>query len=556
MIEYVNVRFDQGFHVITGETGAGKSMLIDALSLIAGSRASSDWVRYGEDKAEIECLFDLPEDHEARVLLSNWGMEHPQDQLVIRREITKQGKSISRINGQLVNLSMLKELGEKIINIHGQHEHQSLLKTERHIHLLDAYCGSELKKVKKVYSATYQSYIQLKKQLKELQQGNQQNLQLLDVYRFQMEEIKNADLKLNEDAWLMEKKQKLSSAEKLFRTSSDGYDELNGNNGALDRIRNVMFRIEEIKDVDKEILQPIYEQISSAFYQLEDAAFHLRDYRDNIAFQPEKLAEIQDRLHVIHSLKRKYGSSIQEILDHYEHIKKQCEQIEHKDEYIEKIEQKLTENEKKLEKLANELTLIRKQFAERLSLQVESHLKDLNMEKTRFSVSIHTKRGHFQSEGQDEVEFMISPNPGEPLRPLSKIASGGEMSRIMLSLKSVFAELDQVPVLIFDEVDTGVSGRAAQAIAEKMSMLSRNCQVFSITHLPQVACMADIHYEIFKDVDHERTFTKVVKLDEDQRILELARMLSGVEVTETTEHHAKEMLVMAAEKKQSWNHFQ
>ncbi|CAM3589837.1 DNA repair protein RecN [Marinicrinis lubricantis] len=558
VIEYVSVTFYKGFHVITGETGAGKSMLIDALSLIAGGRASADLVRHGEDRAEIECLFELPNQHPALALLRELGMvseESEDHQVIIRREVTASGKSVARINGQLVNLSMLKQLGERIINIHGQHEHGSLLKTEEHIHLLDAYGGSEVYRVLDEYSAVYGRYSDIQKQLRILEQTSKQNLQMMDLFRFQIEEIENAKLKANEDEWLAEEKRKLGNAERLLHAASSAYDHLYGNAMALDQIRKSLHLLEDIVKFDQTTLGPVAEQISSAFYQLEDAAFNLRDYKENIEFNPERLEEIEERLNLIHSLRRKYGATTEEVLAHLEDIKQKYDQLENKDERIHELNGQLEQMKEQLRKLAARLTTLRSKAAHQLAEQIELQLKDLQMNKTRFDVRISQSEqlGPF---GQDTVEFMISPNPGEPLRPLHKIASGGELSRIMLSLKSIFAELDQVPVLIFDEVDTGVSGRAAQAIAEKMSRLSANCQVFSITHLPQVACMADIHYEITKTSDQERTYTKVERLDEAGRIKELGRMLGGVEITETTQHHAEEMLVMAAQKKQSWNHLQ
>ncbi|MFD2672781.1 DNA repair protein RecN [Marinicrinis sediminis] len=558
VIESIHVRFYEGFHVITGETGAGKSMLIDALGLIAGGRASSEWVRYGEDRAEIECLFELPAHHTAWALLQEWGIDQAECvQLVIRREITKQGKSISRINGQFVNLSMLKQLGQQIINIHGQHEHQSLLHTDQHIHLLDAFCDKRIEKLKQKYTSLYDTYLATKRKLEELRQHSQQNLQMIDLFRFQVEEIQKAELKSGEDEWLQEEKQKLANAEKLVQSSSAAYESLNGSRSALAEIQTAMQKVEGLIHVDEAKIRPIHEQITSAYYQLEDAAFSLRDYRDSVEFNPVRLDEIENRLASMQSLKRKYGATIDDILQHFTHIQEQLDQLEHKDERIHAFMIEMEEQEKELRLLAEDLTKLRTKGAHQLSKQVEQHLKDLQMGRTRFEVNMDRKKdGALSKDGQDDVEFMISANPGEPVRPLSKIASGGEMSRIMLALKSIFADVDEVPVLIFDEVDTGVSGRAAQAIAEKMSRLASQCQVFSITHLPQVACMADVHYEIAKHVARERTFTEVKMLDTTQRIQELARMLGGVEVTETTEEHAKEMLDMAAQKKQSWNHLQ
>ncbi|MFC5447973.1 DNA repair protein RecN [Paenibacillus aestuarii] len=562
VIEHVHIRFKSGFHVLTGETGAGKSIIIDALTLIVGGRGSSDLVRYGADKAEIEAMFDLPPSHPVWHTLSNLGIEaDPSEHLLIRREITASGKSSSRINGQLVNLTMLKETGEWLVNIHGQHEHQSLLDVEEHIHSLDQFAEAEIRAAKQTYQASYDAYIRLQKELRELQETSKQALQMLDLYRFQIDELTAAKLKVGEDEALIEEKRKLANAEKLYQSSSEAYDLLYATNRGLDATSKAVARLQDIVQLDPAKLGPLLEQAQSAYYQLEDAAFQLRDYRDDIEFNPERLDYIEQRLDMINSLRRKYGENIQEMLVYLEKIKREVDTIENKDEHMSRLESQLAQEEQKLALAALDLSHIRRSVAQQLAAQIEIELRDLQMERTQFRVQVEQaaderggievegRRVRFTRDGIDQVEFMMAPNPGEPLRGLSKIASGGELSRIMLAMKSIFARTDQIPVLVFDEVDTGVSGRAAQAIAEKMSALSRNCQVFSITHLPQVASFADVHFYIRKEVDQERTFTRVKDLPEDGQIEELARMLGGVEVTATTLHHAGEMLTMARNKK-------
>jgi DNA repair protein RecN (Recombination protein N) len=557
VIEYIHIHFKTGFHVLTGETGAGKSIIIDALSLIVGGRGSSELVRYGCDKAEIEAMFELPVGHPVWKAVHDLGVEaDPSENLVIRREITAQGKSSSRINGQLVNLTMLREAGDWLVNIHGQHEHQSLLKVDGHIHWLDVFGDTSIKDSKQIYLGSYDAYVRLKKELKDIQETSKQSLQMLDLYRFQMEEISSAELKIGEDEALAEEKRKLANAEKLYQSSSDAYEALYGTNRALDTARKAMQRLQDIVNLDPARLQPLLEQAQSAYYQLEDTAFQLRDYRDEIEFNPARLDEIEERLDTLSTLRRKYGEQIPDILQYLDTITHEVDTIENKDEHIRKLEAALADEEQRLVAAAAELSTRRQQIAEQLSGQIESELRDLQMERTQFRVNVERTaddRGielggvkiRFTRDGIDQVEFLMAPNPGEPLRGLSKIASGGELSRIMLAMKTIFARVDQIPVLVFDEVDTGVSGRAAQAIAEKLSVLSRNCQVFSITHLPQVACMADVHFYIHKEIDNERTYTKVNDLQSQGRIEELARMLGGVEVTETTLHHAGEMIAMA-----------
>ncbi|MFF2090235.1 DNA repair protein RecN [Paenibacillus sp. NPDC058174] len=559
VIEEVNVSFHHGFHVLTGETGAGKSIIIDALSLIVGGRGSADMVRYGCDKAEMEAMFDLNRNHPVWRVLERLGVHaSPDEMLVVRRELSSHGKSSSRVNGQLVTMTMLREIGECLVNIHGQHEHQSLLRTEQHMEWLDMFAGDLLIERKQSYRQVYQQLMKVKADLRELEETTRHNVQMLDLYRFQIEEITNAKLKPGEDERLTEEKRKLQYAGKRMDSVSEAYNLLHGGKG-LDALSKAITKLTDIQAYDPSRIAPLLEQLQSAFYQAEDAAFQLRDYRDGIDSDPEQLAIIDDRLDLIHSLKRKYGESIPDILAYLEKTSLERDKIENRDEYIDKLRQEQQVLYERALELATELSQLRAHASKRLSESIESELKQLQMNNTIFCVHMERIGGNnthsiseyvqLNSNGMDEAVFMLSTNPGEPLKPLSKIASGGEMSRIMLALKSIFAEIDQIPVLIFDEVDTGVSGRAAQAIAEKMSHLSARCQIFSITHLPQVACMADHHYEISKSVVGQRTCTSVAMLNLNTRIEELARMLGGVEVTEKTRHHAQEMLDLASRQK-------
>jgi DNA repair protein RecN (Recombination protein N) len=558
VIESVHLQFRQGFHVLTGETGAGKSIIIDALSLVIGARGSADLVRHGCERAEVEASFDIAADHPVWDALKRFGFEASYDEpLVIRREVTIQGKSAARINGRLANLSMLREIGEWLVNIHGQHEHQSLLKTDQHLKWLDLYGEAEIGPAKQRYRECYETYTALRKELRQLSETSQQALQMQDLYRFQQEEIAAAGLKIGEDECLAEEKRKLANAEKLYHHAAQSYELLYAGGKGLDAIGKALKHVQDIAPLDPNALNPILSQMQDAYYQLEDAAYQLREYRDAIEFRPDRLEEIERRLDAISLLKRKYGEQISDILAYLQNITEQLAAIENKDEKIAELKKRLDEETKRLVACASDLTDIRKTVALRLAGQIEEELRELHMEKTRFEVQMtrteddddQTVGWKVNRDGWDEAEFMISPNPGEPLRPLSKIASGGEISRIMLAMKAIFARVDRIPVLVFDEVDTGVSGRAAQAIAEKMASLSRNCQVFAVTHLPQVACMADAHYSIEKAVEGGRTFTRVRELDDSARASELARMLGGVEVTGTTLSHAQEMLAMANAKK-------
>lgn len=556
VIESAQVRFERGFHVLTGETGAGKSMIIDALSLIAGGRASSDFIRHGADRTEIIAAFELEPAHPVWQALKLLGIDFEEnDQLIINRDVSSSGKSSARINGQPVNISMLRSIGSYLINIHGQHEHQSLLHAEQHIEWLDRYGEKQIAKPKQAYRICFEAYAKIKSQLKELKKTSQENLQMIDLYRFQADELEKANLKVGEDEWLEQEKHKLANAEKLFQAVSSGYNHIYEGEAGLEKIGEAMSQIEVAATFDVEAIEPVLEQIKSAYFQLEDAAHELRQYRDGIEFNLEKLHEIESRLDLLFTLKRKYGRSVEEITAYHEEIQTKLQQLENKDELVDKLQKELTEQEQEMKTLADELTKVRTQVAQQLAKDIERELADLHMAKTLFEARLESK-SDYDGKGQDQVEFLIAPNPGEPLKSLQKIASGGELSRIMLALKSIFAKMDRIPVLVFDEVDTGVSGRAAQAIADKLSGLSVYGQVFAITHLPQVACMADAHYEIKKVAQHNQTYTLVDHLNLRQRTQELARMLGGVEVTATTEQHAKEMLDMAEQKKEKRKHLQ
>ncbi|MGF7030374.1 DNA repair protein RecN (Recombination protein N) [Paenibacillus mucilaginosus] len=552
VIEHVELHCKKGFHVLTGETGAGKSIIIDALSLIAGGRSSTDLVRYGSDKAAIEALFQIASDHPVWGVVERIGIEPGEDEhLIIRREITAAGKSTSRVNGHLVNLATLKEIGEWLVNIHGQHEHQSLFKIEEHIRWLDLFGESRILPVKREYQQAFDAYQAVRRQVRELQETSKQALQMLDLYRFQVEEIRSAKLKAGEDEALGDEKRKLANAERLYQNASDAYDLLYGGKG-LDAVSKAVQKLQDIAQLDTAKLGPLVEQVQSAFYQLEDAAYQVRDYREEIEFDPVRLDFIEQRLDTISSLRRKYGENVAEILAHADKIERELDLIENKDEKLQQLQKEEAKARETVDRLADKLTVERMAVAEELAGEIVSELRGLHMERTQFKVNFAPHEGERRKltrEGGDLVEFLISANPGEPLRSLSKIASGGEISRVMLALKSIFARVDRIPVLVFDEVDTGVSGRAAQAIAEKMSKLADACQVFSITHLPQVACMADVHYLIHKRVDGNRTYTNIDDLNETGRIHELARMLGGVEVTDKTLQHAQEMLGLANDKK-------
>ncbi|MGM7701913.1 DNA repair protein RecN [Pseudalkalibacillus sp. Hm43] len=561
IIEQVTVPFEEGLTVLTGETGAGKSIIIDAIGLLIGGRGSSEYVRHETDRAEIEGLFYIPETHPVTQKTQEQGIEVSDGMVVLKRHITSSGKSICRINGKLVTLAILREIGQSLIDIHGQHEHQFLLQSDKHLHLLDQYHSSDLKRTKQEYQQLYKRFIDTQKQLKQLTENEQEMAHRIDLIQYQLEEIDKANLQPNEDEELMEEKQRLSNFEKLFQSVQDAYSALYGEGKGVDVLGLAMSHLEDVSDYD-ESLKPIQETVTNAYYALEDASHQLRDYVDTMEFDPERLTFIEDRLHEINTLKRKYGNSVEEILEYSSRIEEELDTITNKDDRIRKYEDELNEIGKDLYLEAKQLSKLRKKAAKDLEKKIHRELKDLYMAKTTFEVSFEPASSsstvgveidgnyiQFGKNGMDDVEFLISTNPGEPLKPLVKIASGGELSRIILALKAIFSNEQEVASIIFDEVDTGVSGRVAQAIAEKIQKLSAGSQVLCITHLPQVAAMADRHLYIQKKVKGDRTLTLVKPLPFEEKVKEIARMISGVEITDLTKQHAKEMIQFADEVK-------
>ncbi|RBW70616.1 DNA repair protein RecN [Bacillus taeanensis] len=560
IIEAISLSFEKGLTVITGETGAGKSIIIDAIGLLVGGRGSSEFVRYGEKKAEIEGLFLIDEAHPCHDKLRTLGIESDEEMIVLRRDISSNGKSVCRINGKLVTLGILREVGRSLIDIHGQHEHQELMQAEQHLSLLDRFGEKEIQPAFQEYQKVYVQFQKLMGQVNKLTEDDQQMAHRLDLIQYQLDEIQKANLEPNEDEVLLDEKTKLANYEKLFAAIRDSYHALYGDNKGLDWIGHAMGHLEEVSEMDSS-LKKAYDGVSNSFYVLEEAMFALRDYYDQLEFDPNRLDFIEARLNEINMLKRKYGESVEQILEYAAAIEDEIDQLQNRDHHVEKMQAELKSITLDLTVEAKNLTTLRKKVAQQLTASILEELKQLYMEKTTFNISIELEEGkinrdpvidgtavHFKKDGIDQVEFLISTNPGEPLKSLSKVASGGELSRIMLALKSIFSVHQKITSIIFDEVDTGVSGRVAQAMAEKIYRLSNDSQVFCITHLPQVAAMADTHLYIAKQhTEDGRTSTKVTALEKNEKIKEIGRMISGVEITELTKQHANELLNLAAD---------
>ncbi|MFE8702536.1 DNA repair protein RecN [Cytobacillus sp. FJAT-54145] len=549
IIETLSVSFEKGLTVLTGETGAGKSIIIDAIHLLVGGRGSAEFVRHGEQKAEIEGLFQI--DTMVQSLykkMNDFGIEIEDGMVVLRREISSSGKSVCRVNGKLVTISTLREIGSTLIDIHSQHEHQELMDETKHLPLLDQFGLEKIKPALLEYENLYRAYEQTLKKLKSLSENEQQMAHRLDLIKFQFDEIQSAELKMNEDEELLEEKRRLSNFERIYGAMKSAYSSLQGEQKGLDWIGHVMSQLEDIAQIEPSYKE-MAETVSNSFYILEDLSRSIRNELDVLEFDPERLSEIEDRLNEINQLKRKYGKSIEEILEYAARIDEEIETLQNKETHIEQLQKELNSLKKDLVLEAKELSTIRQKYAVLLTKLIHKELKELYMEKTVFEVMFNSDYESFSSTGSDKVEFYISTNPGEPLKPLSKIASGGELSRIILALKSIFSKHQGVTSIIFDEVDTGVSGRVAQAIASKIYHVSVDSQVLCISHLPQVAAMADTHLYIAKNTQNGRTKTSVKPLDTEEKIKEIGRMISGVEITDLTKEHAKELLHLANETK-------
>ncbi len=550
IIESVSVSFKEGFTVLTGETGAGKSIIIDAIQLLIGGRGSSDFVRHGKDKAEIEGLFLVDPPHPAEEILNEFGIDCDDGMIVLRRDIYASGKSVCRVNGKLVTIAALREIGRYLVDIHGQHDNQELMDAKNHLSLLDQFGGKEIEEALEEYQSIYRQYEKIKRDIAALTKDEQIMAQRLDLLQFQLNEITNAGLTIGEDEQLASERKKYMNYEKLFSALKTSYEALQDEHKGLDWIGLVLTNLEEAVQLDDEN-EELYKIVSNCYYQLEDVAHTLRDKLEQFEYDPNRLDEIESRLNEIHQLKRKYGETIEEILEYAAKAEEEIDFIMNKESHIDQLTEKLRSVEKDLIVEGKHLTNVRKQTAEKLKHAIHKELKDLYMDKTVFEVKFHENEDdRFYPDGMDQVEFYISTNPGEPLKPLTKIASGGELSRIMLGLKTIFSRHQGITSIIFDEVDTGVGGRVAQAIGEKIYQISIGSQVLSITHLPQVAAMSDHHFFIKKEIRNGRTETIIYELNEEEKISELARMISGARITSATEEHSKEMLTLARQLKQ------
>ncbi|MBJ7631304.1 DNA repair protein RecN [Weissella confusa] len=549
IIPKLNISFQPGMTVLTGETGAGKSIIIDAVGLLTGGRGSQDFIREGADKAVLQGLIDVEPGQPITQLLDELGIPLEDNQLLIHRELHKSGRNVIRVNGSLVNATTLKEIGQHLVDIHGQNEHQELMQVERHLSLLDEYGKKTIGPVLEKYRVAYDTYRSLESAFHKRQADEQAWAQRLDMLSFQSKELADASLVEGEEEMLEAEYQELTNFQDVLAALSKAHEALDGDwdNNGLETISTAMSAMEDIEELSPKYAT-LTEAVRGAYYELQEAASEILSVRDGLEFDEERLREVDDRLNLIRSLERKYGATITDVLAHQAKVDAELAEMGGGEQSAAELAEQVEVAEQKARTLAEKLHELRLKAAKQLATKIHEQLSDLYMEKAVFSAHI-TELKELNATGLDAVEFYIQTNPGEGAKPLVKIASGGELSRMMLAMKTIFSREQGITSIIFDEVDTGVSGRVAQAIAEKIAVIGRYSQVLTITHLPQVAAVADNHYFIEKQVVGERTETSIHTLSEDERVNEVARMLSGDELTDAAKENARDLIQRAVAKR-------
>lgn len=548
LIEEAEIDFQKGLNILTGETGVGKSIIIDSVHFALGQKISKDVVRDNADYALAELVFEMDNEKQLQAVRE---MDIPvENEVVMQRKIVN-GRSISKVNGETVTTGMLQELADILIDIHGQHEHQSLLKKKKHMEVLDSFCGQPVATLIEQVKEYYEQYIKLKSEFSNANIDNTARNKEIILASFEIEEIENALPVVGEDVTLEQDYRRMVSAKKIMEAINmvHLYTSYDDENGAGESLGRALRELRSIVIYDEK-LETMQTELSEIDNLLSDFNRVIADYIDSLEFSDEKFRVVEDRLNKINYLKSKYGSSIEEILNYFEAQKKRLDQLQDYDHYLESLEKETEKIKDILFEKSEALSNIRQENAVMLSQQMKEALNDLNFLDARFEIEVRRMHNHFSASGFDEVEFMISTNPGERLKPLEMIASGGEMSRIMLAIKTVLAKKDEIGVLIFDEIDSGISGRTAQKVSEKLALLSGTHQVICVTHLPQIAAMADVHFEITKVTNGEHTLTHVEKLNSTKVTEELARMLGGAEITPVVLKNAEEMKKLATHTKE------
>lgn len=539
IIEAISLNFEKGMTVLTGETGAGKSIIIDAMNMMLGTRATTDVIRHGAGKAEIEGLFSIENTRALQEIFDEQGLEL-SDEVIIRREILQNGRSVSRVNGKMVNLSVLKSIGQHLVDIHGQHDQEELMRPQLHIQMLDEFGDDSFFQLKQDYQETFDAYRRMRKTVLEIKKNQQEYKDRIEMLEFQIAEIEAAGLQAGEDLVLNHEREKLLNYKNIADTLTNAYTMLDNEEfSSLANIRSAMNDMESIQEFDPEY-QDISSSLSESYYVLEDVSKHLESILDDLDFDANRLMQVEARLDLIHTITRKYGTNVDDVLLYLAKIQDEYNLLTGNNLSSEDMEAELKNLEKHLVELAGSLSEARHNLAQKLEAEIKKELQDLYMEKAQFQVLF--SKGKFSQQGNEAVEFYISTNPGEDFKPLVKVASGGELSRLMLAIKSAFSRREGKTSIVFDEVDTGVSGRVAQAIAQKIYKIGQHGQVLAISHLPQVIAIADYQFFIEKISDAHSTVSTVRLLSLEERIQEVAKMLAGDDVTEAALSQARELL--------------
>ena len=539
IIQEVSLTFDRGMTVLTGETGAGKSIIIDAMNLMLGSRATTDVIRHGSPKAEIEGLFSLEKNADLEAILTQQGIA-VSDELIIRREILANGRSVSRVNGQLVNLSVLKEIGPYLVDIHGQHDQEELMRSSHHIGLLDSFGQADFQELKASYQQVFEAYRTLRKQVLDKQKNELEHKARIEMLEYQIAEIEAADLQAGEDAALLQERDRLLNHKQIADTLTNAYAMLeNEDFSSLSNLRSAMNDMQSVEEYDKDYKE-ISQQLTESYYVIEDISKRLADILEDLDFDGNRLLQVENRLDLIYSISRKYGGQVDDVLEYFAKISQEYQLLTGSNLTGQDLEGQLKVLEADLIAKAGQLSQARRELAQVLENQIHQELQDLYMEKARFRVDF--SKSKFGRQGNEQIEFYISTNPGEDFKPLVKVASGGELSRLMLAIKSAFARKEGKTSIVFDEVDTGVSGRVAQAIAQKIYKIGQFGQVLAISHLPQVIAIADHQFYIEKISDEASTVSQVRLLTFEERVEEIAKMLAGDVVTEAARTQARQLV--------------
>ena len=539
IIESISLNFEQGMTVLTGETGAGKSIIIDAMNMMLGARATTEVIRHEAPKAEIEGLFSIESNRALEEIFDEQGLEL-SDEIIIRREILQNGRSISRVNGQMVNLSVLRTIGQQLVDIHGQHDQEELMRPHRHIQMLDEFGDASFFELKEAYQTSFDNYRRMRKQVLDIKKNQQEHKARIEMLEFQMAEIEAANLKAGEDIALNQERDKLLNHKHIADTLTNAYSMLDNEEfSSLANVRSAMNDMESLEEFDPEYRE-ISSFLSESYYVLEDITKRLESIIDDLDFDGNRLMQVESRLDLIHTITRKYGGSVDDVLEYFAKITDEYNLLTGNNLSSEDMEIELKKLEKNLVDLAGQVAQARHKIAQDLEAEIKQELQDLYMEKAQFQVRF--SQGKFSREGNESVEFYISTNPGEDFKPLVKVASGGELSRLMLAIKSAFSRKEGKTSIVFDEVDTGVSGRVAQAIAQKIHKIGQNGQVLAISHLPQVIAIADYQFFIEKISNEHSTVSTVRLLTVEERIEEVAKMLAGENVTEAALTQARELL--------------